>query len=140
MKKNKKIMNLVLGAAFVAGATLIPMRTAHAGSSQVGPSSSWTTTLQIGSGDSTYAKGWGTYTKKTVTFFGVSFTVDVPVMNVWLLGIRGVGPNSAGAVGVNSSGSVISTCKAVDSTWDLFPVVGSGSCSGAVKHYLQHNY
>lgn len=140
MTKRKNMMtSLLLGAALVGSATLVPM-TAMAGQLTAGPSTSWTQSLNISSTTGiTWAKGWGTY--KTVTLpWPFNTTVTLPQLHVWLMGIHGSGAQSAVGTGLNSAGGVISTCRVVDAAFDLYPVTNTGSCGGAVKHTLQNNY
>jgi hypothetical protein len=136
-KMNKVIASFAVAGALGAG-VLMHASKAQAGVCQVGPSATWDSTLFV---CGQRAHVWGWYQPQQTTVFGIPITVNRPMLTAWMRGITGVGANQVAGVGVNSSGAVISTCKAIDKVLDNYTVTTSiGACNGGVKFWVQNNY
>jgi hypothetical protein len=132
MTKKKMILaTMTLAVTLVTGLALT--RDASAGTCQLGPSSTWETTLTACG----RAQIWGTI--RTLNYSGV--VVHHKILNAWLKGITGSGYQSAQGRGVKSSGALSSTCFVVDDVFNLYPTASPvGNCDTSVKFYAVNTY
>lgn len=126
MKSNKKWLLALTGSGMLLGAAVVLPATASASLCQV--EGNWGQKLYCGY----TARGWG-YSNNNA--FGI------PGMKGIYAYMGGAGASQVGAVGKNSSGSLLDGCKVIDTTNDGQSVVTAGyPCNSAVKMAVQINY